>query len=73
MARHRSASSRRRSKSRTPCRESHSYGAGQEVGAGIVRYVCALCGAVSIDITRSDTLVSPGSLFESTEGTLERT
>jgi hypothetical protein len=35
--------------------------------------VCSVCGAVSIDITAADIPSSPGSLFETVEGTLERT
>jgi hypothetical protein len=35
--------------------------------------VCNACGAVSIDITGVDTPTAIGSLFESAEGTLERT
>lgn len=72
MARHRS--SRRRAPRRTTgCRDSHTYRAGHSIGAGIIRYVCRRCGAVSIDITGVDTLSKTGSLFEQAEGTLERT
>lgn len=71
MARHRSP--RRRSARTTPCRDSHAFRAGHSIGAGIIRYVCRRCGAVSIDISGVDTLTETGSLFEHAEGTLQRT
>jgi hypothetical protein len=46
---------RDRRKARTDCRAGrHRYGSGQQVGGGIVRRVCAACGAVSIDLTAAD-------------------
>lgn len=72
MARHRAPKFRR---SRVPrsCRSRHSYGSGQQIGAGIIRYVCSACGAVSIDLTQVDSVSTVGSLFEAAEGTLQRT
>lgn len=72
MARHRAPRFRR---SRTPrsCRSRHAYGSGQRIGAGIIRYVCTACGAVSIDLTQVDAMTTVGSLFEAAEGTLQRT
>lgn len=72
MARHR-ASRFRRSRAPRSCRSRHSYGSGTQIGAGIIRYVCFACGAVSIDLTQVDTVSSVGSLFETAEGTLQRT
>jgi hypothetical protein len=73
MARHRAGRKRRAARPRRECRAAHAYGPGQAVGAGILRFVCNACGAVSIDITGVDTPTAIGSLFESAEGTLERT
>jgi hypothetical protein len=32
-------------------RGQHRYGEGQSIGGGIVRQICVVCGAVSIDLT----------------------
>lgn len=72
MARHRAPRLRRSNVPRS-CRTRHAYGSGQQIGAGIVRYVCSACGAVSIDLTQVDTVTAAGSLFEAAEGTLQRT
>ena len=73
MARHRMVNKRRTSRPTKACRASHLYGPGQAIGAGILRYICSDCGAVSIDITGADAPTSTGSLFESLEGVLGRT
>jgi hypothetical protein len=49
------------------------YGPGQQIGAGILRFLCTACGAVSIDLSGVDGLSAAGSLFEPAEGTLGRT
>ena len=64
MARHKTSRKRRRSQSPRNCRTTHTYGPGQDVGAGILRLVCQVCGAVSIDIREADVPTSTGSLFE---------
>lgn len=49
------AGRRLRRRARAECRENrHRYGAAQEIGGGILRRVCAVCGAVSIDLTAAD-------------------
>ena len=73
MARHRSTRKHRFSRFKGECRGSHSYTAGQAIGAGIIRYVCSECWAVSIDITGAEMPTVTGSLFEAAEGTLGRT
>ncbi len=58
-----SRGSRVRRKARQACREGvHRFGAGSDVGGGILRRICGVCGAVSIDLTASDE-VMVGSLF----------
>ena len=45
---------------RSDCRkDNHNYGEEQNIGAGILRRVCATCGAVSIDLTSADELKTP--------------
>lgn len=45
---------------RSDCRKgSHEYGQPQNIGAGIVRRVCSLCSAVTIDLTNADELTTP--------------
>ncbi|MFP5332365.1 MAG: hypothetical protein ACLGHX_08420 [Acidimicrobiia bacterium] len=73
MARHRASRFRLLRRAPKTCRTRHSYGPGQSIGAGIIRYVCSACGAVSIDLTQADTAPTIGSLFEASEGTLQRT
>ena len=70
MSRHRTPRAQR--PQRGTCRSGHSYGPGQRVGAGILRYLCSSCGSVSIDITGVDVPEEAGSLFVTAEGTLER-
>lgn len=72
MARHRAPRFRRSGGPRS-CRSRHRYGSGQQIGAGMIRYVCFACGAVSIDLTQVEAVTAVGSLFESAEGTLLRT
>jgi hypothetical protein len=41
-------------RNRAACRKGrHSYGASQNVGAGIVRRVCDVCSEVTIDLTQT--------------------
>lgn len=52
--------SRTQKHKRSACRRGrHDYGQHQNIGAGIVRRVCDVCGAVTIDLTHSDELTSP--------------
>ena len=45
---------------RSDCRRgSHEYDKPQSVGAGIIRRVCSLCSAVTIDLTNVDELTTP--------------
>lgn len=45
---------------RADCRKGrHEYGESQNVGAGILRRVCRVCAAVSIDLTKADELTKP--------------
>jgi len=45
---------------RNDCRKGrHTYGESQHVGAGIVRQVCDVCSAVTIDLTSADELRVP--------------
>lgn len=37
----------------------HYYGAAQNIGAGIERQVCEVCGSVSIDLTQTETITEP--------------
>lgn len=71
MPRHRAPRVPRRP--RGSCRTGHLYGTGQNVGGGILRYLCSICGSVSIDITGVDVPGETGSLFVASEGTLEPT
>ena len=34
----------------------HRYGEGQGIGGGILRQVCVICGAVSIDLTGAESM-----------------
>lgn len=67
MARHRAP---RTTRPRGSCRTGHLYGPGQRVGGGILRYLCSICGSVSIDITGTDIPLETSSLFVTAEGTL---
>ena len=45
---------------RSDCRKGrHEFGQAQNIGAGIKRQVCEVCGAVSIDLTDSDSPTMP--------------
>lgn len=45
---------------RSDCRKGrHEYGEPQNIGAGILRRVCALCAMVTIDLTSADELTTP--------------
>ncbi|MEX1005369.1 MAG: hypothetical protein WD156_08375 [Acidimicrobiia bacterium] len=71
MSRHRTTRATRRPKG--SCRAGHLFGPGQRVGGGILRYLCAVCGSMSIDIRGADVPVETGSLFVTVEDTLEPT
>lgn len=59
-----SRETRNRRKARQACRDGiHRYGSGSDVGGGILRRLCGVCGAVSIDLTPSDEPLV-GSLFQ---------
>lgn len=46
--------------SRAACRKGrHLYGESQNIGAGILRRVCDICGEVTIDLTKADGLTAP--------------
>lgn len=62
---------KRRRRIRAAC-QSHRFGPGTSAGGGIVRFVCADCGSVSIDLTAADTPTRTGSLFEPAPVTLTR-
>jgi hypothetical protein len=45
---------------RADCRKGrHDYGGPQSIGAGLLRSVCSLCAAVTIDLTDADELTTP--------------
>ncbi len=45
---------------RSDCRNGrHTYGESQGIGAGLLRRVCELCSAVTIDLTNADELTTP--------------
>jgi Zn finger protein HypA/HybF involved in hydrogenase expression len=45
---------------RADCRKGrHIHGESQNIGAGILRRVCEVCGDVSIDLTKADELSVP--------------
>ena len=45
---------------RSDCRKGrHTYGESQGIGAGLLRRVCELCSAVTIDLTNADELTTP--------------
>ncbi len=47
------------------CKEHHSFGPGQSVGAGIERFRCVRCGTVRIDLEVSgDLLLHGAGLFQ---------
>ena len=72
VARHVSARKRRNARPKGECRNGHSFSRGQEIGGGILRFVCSTCGGVSIDVTGADLPSTRGSLFESLDGVLGR-
>lgn len=37
----------------------HEYGESQNVGAGILRRICEVCGIINIDLTSADELETP--------------
>lgn len=46
--------------SRSTCRKGrHPYGESQNIGGGIARQVCGLCGEVTIDLTGAEPLAEP--------------
>lgn len=47
------------------CRnQKHRYGSAQEIGGGILRRVCVVCGAVSIDLTAVEDPLAVGLFGE---------
>ncbi|HVR32708.1 MAG TPA: hypothetical protein VMS74_08360 [Acidimicrobiia bacterium] len=72
MARHVSTRKRRNARPKGECRNGHTYSRGQEIGGGILRFVCLACGGVSIDVTGADLPSTGGSLFEPSDGVLGR-
>ena len=44
---------------RSDCKKGrHEYGEAQNIGGGIQRQVCTMCGRVAIDLTRADELTA---------------
>lgn len=52
---------RSRRKAVADCREGrHTYGPPQDIGGGITRQTCSVCGTVTIDITEPEPEPAPG-------------
>jgi len=59
---------RSRRKAASDCRKGdHRYGSPKHVGGGMTRQTCSVCGAVTIDLTRTERTIEP-ALFGSSRG-----
>lgn len=72
MGSERNTGRRSRRKAAADCRQgNHRYGSPKLIGGGMYRQNCAICGTVSIDITRADDVTEP-SLFSTRRGDHDR-